>query len=150
MKRVFSLLWSCSMVLCINLVLASPSGAQDITPWQVLMQANYEEVSTPEGRRWVPQFPADVEQLNDKTVRISGFMIPLGYEEKQSHFLISAYPGHGCYFHLPGGPSAVMEVKATKGVEFSYDTISIQGRLSLLRDDPYGLFYRLTDAKPVQ
>lgn len=114
------------------------------------MQADYEEVNTPEGRRWVPKFPAEVEQLNAKTVRISGYMIPLGYEEKQTHFLISAWPGDGCYFHLPGGPNSVIEVKAEKGIEFSYDTISIQGRMTLLRDDPYGLLYRLTDAQPVR
>lgn len=119
----------------------------DDAVWQLLMQAGFEEVATPEGLQWKPQFPPEVEELDGTEVRLVGYMIPLGYEEKQTHFLLSAFPGHGCYFHMPGGPESIMEVRATEGVAFSYDTISVEGRLELLHDDPYGLLYRLVDAQ---
>ncbi|MEM6783204.1 MAG: DUF3299 domain-containing protein [Bacteroidota bacterium] len=115
--------------------------------WRLLMQAGFDEVPTPEGMQWNPQFTPEIEQLHGTEVRLTGYMIPLGYEEKQTHFLISAFPGHGCFFHMPGGPESIIEVKATRGVAFSYDTITVVGRLELLRDDPYGLLYRLVDAE---
>ncbi|MEM8601699.1 MAG: DUF3299 domain-containing protein [Bacteroidota bacterium] len=115
--------------------------------WRVLMQAGFEEVMTPDGIQWNPVFTPEIEQLDETEVSLTGYMIPLGYEEKQTHFLISAFPGHGCFFHMPGGPESIIEVKATRGVAFSYDTITVEGRLQLLRDDPYGLLYRLVDAR---
>ena len=118
--------------------------------WQTLMQVEYEEVNTSNGKQWIPQFAQDIQDLNQKTVRASGYMIPLGYAEEQTHFLISAWPGDGCYFHLPGGPNSVIEVKAQRGMAFTYDTIEVEGKLELLRDDPYGLLYRMVDAQPVR
>jgi hypothetical protein len=44
----------------------------------------------------------------------------------------------------------VVEVKADRGMDFTYDTIAVKGQLELLQDDPWGLMYRLTDAKPVE
>ena len=129
---------------------APPAWAQQETTWQMLMQAEFEEVETPEGPRWLPNFPPEVERLDGTSVRVAGYMIPLGYEEEQTHFLVSAYPGDGCFFHLPGGPNAVVEVRAERGVTFTYDRIAVQGDLELLRDDPYGLLYRMADARPVR
>ena len=113
-------------------------------------QVDYAEIQTTIGRQWIPQFVREIEDLDQKLIRISGYMIPLGYAEEQTHFLISASPGDGCYFHLPGGPESVIEVRAQKGVEFTCDTIEIEGKLSVLRDDPFGLLYRMEDALPVR
>ncbi len=118
--------------------------------WQLLIQAEFKETTTPEGVRWLPAFPPEVEELDGTVVRLSGYMIPLGLEEKHTHFLVSLYPGDGCFFHLPGGPNSVVEVKAESGVNFTYDVIPIEGRLELLRDDPYGMFYRMAEAKQVR
>ena len=76
-------------------------------------------------------------------------MIPLDFSQIQSNFLISMLPGDGCYFHMPGGAESIAEVQAEEGVEFSYDTIEMVGTLQVLKDDPYGLLYRIVDAKPV-
>ena len=43
-----------------------------------------------------------------------------------------------------------MEVKAAKAVEFNHEAITMRGTLKLLKDDPDGLTYRLTDARAVQ
>lgn len=129
----------------------SPGAAgQEQTSWESLKEVDYKEVETADGSLWVPEFAPDVEVLENKSVRLAGYMIPLGNEEKQTHFLISAWPGDGCYFHLPGGPNSVVEIQAADGFDFTYDTIAIEGRLELLRDDPYGLLYRMVDAKPAR
>ena len=124
--------------------------AQQEASWEILMQASFEEIETSEGYLWKPTFPESVELLNEQSIRLQGFVIPLDYAEKHDHFLVSAYPGHGCFFHMPGGPESIVEVKAKEPIAFTYNTIAIEGRLELLRDDPYGLLYRVVDAKPVQ
>lgn len=130
--------------------LAPPAWGQQEASWETLMQASFEETSTPEGVVWLPVFPSEIEQLDGASVQIVGYMIPLSFEEKQTQFLISAYPGDGCFFHLPGGPNSVVEVKADRGMDFTYDTIAITGQLELLHDDPWGLMYRLSGAKPAK
>jgi len=146
--------FTCSLVLAAILVgtaaFAPSVHAQQEASWETLMQASFEETSTPEGPAWLPVFPSEVEQLDGTSVKILGYMIPLGFEEEQTHFLISAYPGDGCFFHLPGGPSSVIEVKAERGMVFTYDTIAMKGQLELLQDDPWGLMYRMTVAKPAK
>jgi len=144
----------CALVLAALLVATvgfTPSAwAQQEASWDVLMQASFKEITTPEGLEWTPVFPSEIEQLDGTPVQIVGYMIPLSFEEKQTQFLISAYPGDGCFFHLPGGPNSVVEVRAARGTDFTYDTIAMSGQLELLHDDPWGLMYRLTDAKPVE
>lgn len=132
---------------------SSPQSAhaQQEMSWQLLMQADFEEeVTSEDGIIWKPKFPEAVQQLDGKTIRLMGYMIPLGMEEAQTHFLLSAFPGHGCFFHMPGGPAAIVEVQASKAALFSYDPVAVEGRLHVLHEDPYGLLYRITDAKPVQ
>jgi hypothetical protein len=129
---------------------APAAQAQTFAGWPDLTQAEYVEKDTPEGRRWMPEFPSEVEALDGEVVVMQGYMIPLSYEDEQLHFLISAFPGHGCFFHLPGGPAAVAEVQATSGVGFTFDQVAVEGRLELLHDDPYGLLYRLVEAKPAE
>jgi len=145
---------TCSLVLATLLIatagLSQTAWAQHEASWETLMQASFEETSTPEGLVWTPVFPSEIEQLDGRSVQVAGYMIPLSFEKEQTHFLISAYPGDGCFFHLPGGPNSVVEVKADRGMDFTYDTIAITGQLELLHDDPWGLMYRLTEAKPVE
>ena len=139
-----------SGLLALTAALAPSALAQQEASWETLKQVEYKEINTSKGKQWIPQFAQDIQALDQKSVRVSGYMIPLGYEEEQTHFLISASPGDGCYFHLPGGPNTVIEVKAQHGVAFSFYTIEVEGKLELLRDDPYGLLYRMVDAQPVR
>ena len=133
-----------------SLTLSTTAYAQQETSWDALLEVEYEEVDTPDGMRWLPKFSPKIQSLDKQSVRISGYMIPLGFEEEQTHFLISALPGDGCYFHLPGGPAQVIEVKSEKGIAFTYDTIEIEGTFEILKDDLYGLLYRMEDIKPVR
>jgi len=43
----------------------------------------------------------------------------------------------------------VVEVLAKTPIKYGIEPIVISGRLTVLRDDSMGLFYRLTDAVPV-
>jgi len=55
-----------------------------------------------------------------------------------------------CNFCLPGGPESMMEVRLKTPVKYSQDAVVVEGRLLVLKDDPYGLYYRLVDAVTVK
>ncbi|HWP19422.1 MAG TPA: DUF3299 domain-containing protein [Burkholderiaceae bacterium] len=102
-----------------------------------------------ERKRVRPQFPEPVKALHEKVVRIQGFMMPLEPGERQRHFLLSAVPTT-CAFCVPAGPEGLVEVRSKVPVRYGIEPVVVEGRLAVLDDDPYGIFYRLVDATPVQ
>lgn len=44
----------------------------------------------------------------------------------------------------------MVEVKASSPVTYSLEPVVVEGRFETLRNDEYGLFYRMVDARPVQ
>ena len=95
--------------------------------------------------RFVPQFSKGVAALDQKEVKLQGFMMPLDVGEKQKRFLLVALPP-SCAFCLPGGPEQMVEVEAKTPVKYGFDPIILTGKLAVLKDDPMGLYYRLTNA----
>jgi hypothetical protein len=76
-------------------------------------------------------------------------MMPLDAGEKQTHFLLSSVP-LTCSFCVPGGPESMVEVKTKTPVKYSLEVVVVEGKFAVLKDDPYGLFYRITDAVAVK
>ncbi len=95
--------------------------------------------------KFVPEFAKSISALDKKEVRIQGFMMPLDMGEKQARFILSALPP-SCSFCLPGGPEQMVEVQAKSPVKYGFEPILLTGKLAVLKDDPMGLYYRLTDA----
>jgi hypothetical protein len=117
---------------------------QGVVSWRTLAQV--EPVKN--GNKMVPQFSKDILGLDRKPVRIYGFIIPLDMGADQKHFLLSAVPPH-CPFCLPAGPDALVEVRAKKALSYSFEPIVVAGRFEVLKDDPAGVLYRMTDAEAV-
>ncbi len=117
----------------------------DVLPWSVLTAVK----TKTEKNRLLPVFPADVQALNKKVQRIQGFMMPLEPGEKQKHFLISSVP-LTCSFCMPGGPESMVEVKTKTPVKYSMEAVVVEGQFAVLNDDPYGLYYRITDGVAVK
>lgn len=115
------------------------------TPWNLLEQATIGI-----GRqRITAQFPPAVQALGGKRIQLAGFMMPLGVEEKQPHFLLSANPP-SCFFHAPGGPASVIEVFAETAVRMSFEGMVVEGTLELVPDSDAGMIYRLRGARLVR
>jgi hypothetical protein len=114
---------------------------KDVVSWKLLAQVELVKQKD----RYVPQFSAGVAALNAKEVKIQGFMMPLEMGDKQTHFILAAMPT-SCSFCMPGGPESLVEVKTKAPVKFGFDPIVLSGKLVVLKDDPTGVFYRLTDA----
>ena len=113
----------------------------DVVSWKLLSQVELVKQKD----RYVPQFAAGVAALDQKEVKVQGFMMPLQMGDKQTHFVLSAMP-QGCAFCLPGGPESLVEVKSKTPVKYTFEPVVLTGKLAVLKDDPTGVFYRLTDA----
>ena len=118
---------------------------EDVLPWSTLTQLEKKTTKT----RVVPQFSAEQQALHGTVQRVQGFMVPLDAKELQVHFLLTTVP-LTCSFCIPGGPESMIEVRAKLPVRYGLEPVVVQGRLQLLKDDPYGLFYRLVEAVPVK
>jgi uncharacterized protein len=116
---------------------------KDVLSWKMLAQVELVKVKD----RYVPQFAQGVSALDQKQVKVQGFMMPLQIGDKQTHFVLSAMP-QTCSFCMPGGPESLVEVKSRTPVKYSFEPIVLTGKLAVLKDDPTGVFYRLTEAVP--
>jgi len=113
-----------------------------VVSWKVLGQVKTAQV----GQRFVPEFAAEIRKLDQQDVKLQGYMMPITAGEKHDHFLLTMRPAD-CPFCLSVGPEYIVEVKAKTSIKHSYEPVVLAGRLSVLRDDPYGLYYRLTEAQ---
>ena len=118
---------------------------KDVVSWKTLAQVELVKQKD----RYVPQFSSSVAALDKKDVKVQGFMMPLEMGDKQSHFVLAAMPTT-CAFCVPGGPESMVEVKMKTPVKYTFDALVITGRMTVLKDDPSGIFYRLTDAEPAK
>ena len=93
-------------------------------------------------------FPESLQGKTGKRMAIEGFMYPLEAGEHHDYFLLSAFPP-SCPFCLPGGQTTLIEVKCAVPVEYTLESVIIEGTFSMSKDDPSGLYYRLTEATVV-
>ena len=117
----------------------------DVLPWSLLTAIK----TKTDKNRILPVFPANIVALDKKIQRVQGFMMPLEPGEKQRHFLISSVP-LSCSFCLPGGPESMIEVKTKTPVKYTLEPVVVEGLFAVLNDDPYGLYYRMTEAMAVR
>ncbi len=115
-----------------------------VVSWKQLSMVSTKMVNN----RVVPSYPDTVRALNKKTVKVQGFMMPLEPGDKQKHFLLSAVPT-SCSFCVPAGPEGLIEVRSKVAVKYSLEPVVVEGQMAVLDNDPYGIFYRVTDAAPV-
>lgn len=117
----------------------------DVVPWSVLTDISTRTVN----RRLLPNFKDAQTALNGQTQRIQGFMVPLEPGERQRHFLLTSVP-LTCSFCTPGGPESMVEVRTRTPVRYVMEPVVVEGRFSVLPDDPFGLYYRLSEAVGVK
>jgi hypothetical protein len=116
---------------------------KDVVSWKLLAQVELVKMKD----KFVAQFSSDVAALDKKVVKVQGFMMPLEMGDKQTHFILSAMP-QSCAFCMPGGPEQLVEVRTKAPVKYTFDPVVLTGKLAVLKDDPTGVYYRLTDAQP--
>ena len=138
MKRT---LFAISLLAAVSVTAQTLPERKDVISWKLLSQVELVKVKD----RYQPQFSSGVAALDAKEVKVQGFMMPLEMGEKQSHFILSASPS-SCAFCMPGGPESMVEVKTRKPLPYGMEPVVLTGKLTVLKDDPAGVFYRLSDA----
>lgn len=89
-----------------------------------------------------PTYSNEIKKFDQKEVTLMGYMFPLSQGPKQTNFLLGPYP-LSCPFHYHVGPEQIVEVKLKKGIKFSYDPVTIKGKLKLKFNRNTGIFYFL-------
>ena len=117
----------------------------DVLHWSVLTNVK----TKVEKNAVIPVYPSTITALDQKSQRVQGYMMPLDPGEKQKHFLLSSVP-LTCAFCVPGGPESMVEVKTKSPVKYSMEVVVVEGQFAVLKNDPYGLYYRMTDAVAVK
>ena len=115
---------------------------EDVVSWRLLAQVAPMKME----ERILPQYSDAVLALDRKTVKVQGFMLPLKAGDEQTHFFLSAVPPAVLLDLHAGGADRVVEVRTTKPVPFTWDAVIMIGKLSVLKEDPDGILYRLTEA----
>jgi hypothetical protein len=113
-----------------------------VVPWQTLSRVEIEQV----GIRTTTRFSKEILALDQKDVKLQGFIVPLEVGSAQKRFLISAVPPE-CPFCLPAGPEALVEVLAKTPLRYGPDAVVVSGHFAVIKDDDSGLLYQLTDAQ---
>ena len=117
----------------------------DVVPWSLLSQVKMRDVRT--GPR--PMFSPAQLALPFRLQRVQGFMMPLEVGESQKHFLLTSVP-LTCSFCIPGGPESMVEVFTKTPVKYTLMPVVVEGKFAVLTDDPFGLYYRITDAASIK
>ena len=127
-----------------------PVDADGALTWETLSDLEV-RVETPAPLQTIfhIEFPEHLRALDGEVVRLKGFMYPLEAGETHDKFLLSALPP-ACPFCLPGGARTLVDVLCAEPVAYTLEPVMLVGRLALLKDDDSGLYYRLTEAGPVE
>jgi hypothetical protein len=120
--------------------------------WKTLTDVTFKQIymKQQDAYFWKPTFGPSVKTLEGQEVFISGYVIPVDYDD--NYYVVSRYPFANCYFCGGGGPESVMELRF-KGKNASYktdDRKTFKGKLKLNADNIYEMNYILVDAAEYQ
>ncbi|TMH33432.1 MAG: hypothetical protein E6H66_12235 [Betaproteobacteria bacterium] len=113
----------------------------DVVPWKSLNKVRLVK----ENDAMVLSISDEILALDQKSLRVQGFMIPLGVGDEQNHFLISAVPP-SCPYCVPAVAYEIVEVRSNKPIRYGTEPIVMSGTFAVLRHDPSGVIYRMSDA----
>lgn len=127
-----------------DLVEAAPKGA---VSWKTLQGVYVDVKETKTETLFIPEFNPAISALDGKIIEIQGFMFPLvpttDIPGSEDHFLLSSIPASCPYFHIYGGQ--IIEVVASKKIPFDEENpVRIKGKMTLLKENTDGLFYKMT------
>ena len=116
-----------------------PDGVNPL-PWAVPAETVVE-------RPFRPKFHKHLQQLDGKTVSLTGFMQPVSMDPTVTGFMLIEYP-IGCWFCETPEPAGIIyvEVAGGKSVPVKRGRVKVEGTLKLNSTDPEDFLYTLTEA----
>lgn len=132
-----------AVLVALSFAYAEDKGA--VVSWDTLANVSV----TRQKDRYVPEFSKQILALDQREVKLRGFMLPLEQGARQKHFLLSAQPPE-CAFCMPGTAEQFAEVRMRVPVKYVADLVTVSGTFTLVRDESGGLLYRLSEATLVE
>ena len=131
--------------------IAKGAFSQSKVTWNTLADVQFNKQWNAKEKMFIliPQFGQKVKPLQDKSIEITGYMIPMDVET--NYYVLSANPFASCFFCGGSGPESVMSVKF-KGKNRRFDTderVTLRGKLKLNTDNFEELNYILTEAEAI-
>ncbi len=90
----------------------------------------------------------DIKAMAGQRVRVTGFVVPLDGSDQTQDFLIGVNTPV-CFYHPPGAPNELMEVKSVSAVAWNTLPQTVEGTFRLIENNQMGVFFKLEDARPV-
>lgn len=117
--------------------------------WTLLTDCEFRDVYVEEldAYYWKPTFGASVLEKEGQDVFITGYMIPVDYDE--DFYVLSRYPFANCFFCGGAGPESVIDLRfAAKTRKYETDErLTFRGKLALNANDVYQMNYILEGAR---
>ena len=139
------------LAFIILLTSAAYTQAQQEVTWKTLSQVDFNKKWNPKEKMFImePLFGDNVKALANKSVHITGYMIPIDMDE--NYYVLSANPYASCFFCGGAGPESVLSIKFKK-VTRRFDTderLTLKGKLVLNKDNLEELNYILEEAEVI-
>jgi hypothetical protein len=123
-----------------------------IIDWKLLAKVDFIDQYFPEFEAWylIPKFKEEVKALDQKSVIIKGYIIPLDVDGGE--YALSAYPFSACFFCGGAGPESVIKLELKEKTD-RFDTddiITFSGTLALNDSDIDNFNYILKNCRPLK
>jgi hypothetical protein len=139
-------------IYVIILFISNNIFSQTEIDWLMLRDVYYKSEYKDEvdGYMQIPFFGKGVEDLDNKEVKITGFMLTLSPDE--GIFVLSQNPYADCFFCGYGGPESAIELRLKPGYDsFLMDElVTVTGILRLNREDVSSGVYVMDNAVAVK
>lgn len=122
---------------------------ETVVTWNTLKNVRYEERPDPIYRLvHKPIYGKTVRELEDKTIQIKGFIIPI----TSNTYALSKNPFAACFFCGQAGPETVMGIQFRKLKEkLKTDMfVTLKGKFILNNDNPDDWMYHIIDAEIIE
>lgn len=120
-----------------------------VVTWNTLKNVRYEEKPDPTYKVvYKPIYGKTIRELEDKTIQIKGFIIPI----TSNTFALSKNPFASCFFCGQAGPETVMGIQFRK-LKDKLKTdmfVTLKGKFVLNYDNPDDWMYHIIDAEIIE
>ncbi|MGJ1195611.1 hypothetical protein ACR777_07945 [Sphingobacterium spiritivorum] len=117
--------------------------------WEAFDQLMYKVEKKANKTIYIPHFPPALQQLNNKSVSLQGYMVPINTGRRHNWFMLSVLPVAQCMFCGQNGipPMAEIMMKNKRKVTFSELPVQIRGIVYLNADKDGHTEIQIRDAE---
>lgn len=115
--------------------------------WPKLYNIDFVKEKDAAGEYDKPVFTSAVRAMENKSVVLPGYMVPLENGTSSARIMLSSLPLNACFFCGVGGPETVVEVQLNTSTRYIEQPIQVRGTLRLNDRNPDEMIYVLEDAE---